>query len=102
MLVEAARCACAPDNCIIMMSMARPIPNLLQVPFLWAFAAYNKLCDMLRGAMDALRALSLGPTSSQTPDGDAKIAVGARIAMTRLVPDERDLRDARARRKQLL
>ena len=62
----------------------------------------NKLCDMLRSAVDALRALSLGPASSQTPDGDAKIAVGARIAMTRLVPDEWDLREARARREQLL
>ena len=71
---------------LIMMSMARPIPNLLQVPVLWAFAAYNKLCDMLRGAMDTLRALSLG--RSQAPEkvsearerADAKpsIAVGAR------------------------
>ena len=89
---------------LIMMSMARPIPNLLQVPFLWAFAAYNKLCDMLRGAMDALRALSLG--RSQAPEkvsearerADAKpsIAVGARIALPRLVPDQKDLEFSRS------
>ncbi|CAH0363818.1 unnamed protein product [Pelagomonas calceolata] len=50
-----------------------------------------------RSAADALRALSLGPASSQAT-ADAKITVGARIAMTRLVPDESDLRNARANR----
>jgi len=38
---------------------------------------------MLRSGVDALRALSIGPASSQAT-ADAKITVGARIAMTRL------------------